>query len=168
MSKLILPNTTEVIVPSRRGFLLGAGAGVLAGIIGAPMIAKAENLMQINSLQNRLVWAFVDKYLIDKMEDYKKRRVPAPDWLSSRYYAWVESGINASAAWDTDFMSDWQRHNDSLHYELRRQAEIHVHRSEREKRSIFNDFVNHSPTGNYGSRYGHLSIPEPKKAGIII
>jgi hypothetical protein len=141
MTNLIIPST-ELFVPSRRSFI----TGVLVSAIAAPMIAKAENLMEINTLQNRLTWALTEKYGHEM--GYKDH--------------WIESGINASQAWNHEFLTRWQDYNSDCHYELKRKAEIVGLRTEAHKRSVFNHFVR-------GRGYDQsLLIPEPKKADFII
>jgi hypothetical protein len=57
-----------LILPRRT--LLKAGVGVLTSIIAAPMIGKADWLMDIDSKQNRLVYAFrTDRGYIPSMLD---------------------------------------------------------------------------------------------------
>lgn len=140
MTNLIIPST-ELFVPSRRSFI----TGVLVSAIAAPMIAKAENLMEINTLRNRLTWALTDAYGHEKGE-----------------YFWIESGINASQAWNHEFMTCWQHYNSDCHYELKRKADIDHIRTEEHKRTLFNQFVQRRWNDQT------LLIPEPKKADLII
>lgn len=153
MSTLILPTneptTGELLVPSRRSFIRGT-ALTLAGLFVAPSIVRAENLMHINTPANRLVWAFMDKL------EFR---------VSQGKGAWVESGINASAAWKDDFLEIWKRHNSVLHYELKRYAEINVLRAPYEKRRIFNNHLDLHCFQDKG--FETLWIPDPKRAELI-
>lgn len=69
---------SNLILPNRRLFMQTLTAA-FTGVVAAPVIIKATNLMEINSPRNRLIWAY----------DY-------PDG----YGLFKESGINASHAWD--------------------------------------------------------------------
>lgn len=65
MSKLILPDseptTAQLLVPSRRGFMKTLSAA-FTGLVAAPAIAPACNLMQIHSPTNKLIVAFRSNY----------------------------------------------------------------------------------------------------------
>lgn len=159
MTKLILPNTTEIINPSRRGFVKGA-AFTLAGLFAAPAIVKATNLMDINSKQNRLRWALADRYEYEEQREFAAM-VGKPFKPESVY--WIESGLNAKDNWNDQLISDWKAYNKDSVYELKRVGEITRLRSEDGKRDIFNNFI-------YSRRNGDptMLIRKPKKADIII
>lgn len=65
MSKLILPDseptTAQLILPTRRGFMKTLSAA-FTGLVVAPAIVPAANLMQIHSPENRLVVGFYQRW----------------------------------------------------------------------------------------------------------
>lgn len=103
MSKLILPN--QLTIP-RRGFIKGTGIA-LASLFAGPAIASYENLMDIDTKQNRLVVAYVPK-------------LPSPLNPHGVYM----SLLNATDILNPEIYKSWQEHCSYNEYNLVRRAEV--------------------------------------------
>lgn len=105
MTKYTMEN--GLLVPSRRGFMQVL-AGAFTGAVVAPSIVPYSNLMQIDSLQNRLVVGYHSKFLFPSQVK--------PEWGFSL--------LNATDFIDSEKYAAWQAMCAENNYKLVRKAEI--------------------------------------------
>lgn len=93
-SSLILPDSeptnAKLILPpqSRRGFMKTLTAA-FTGLVVAPAIVPAANLMQIHSPDNKLIVAFYKNYkFMDLNKDVYPSLLNLTDWSADSFRAW--------------------------------------------------------------------------------